>query len=368
MISISLCMIVKNEEAVIGRCLDSVQEIADEINIVDTGSVDKTKDIAARYTDRIFDFKWIDDFAAARNFSFQQATSDYILWLDADDVFTKKDQELLLDLKRTLDPDIDAVSMKYHLAFDEENNVTSSLRRYRLVKREKSFKWIGAVHEYLEVYGKLHHSDAAVSHLPLSHDADRNLRIYEKMASSGKDFSARDLFYYANELCDHGKMEQAIEYYLRFLQTKQGWVEDNIRACNKLADCYHSLGLKEKELSWVLHTLVYGPPRAETCCRLGYSFLEKNDFQSAVYWYEKAIENKGAENLAFQNRACATWLPHLQLAVCYDKLGQHHLAYQHNESALQYRPHDSRMLANKKYFEDILKMQTGSGGEHHGNQ
>lgn len=206
MISISLCMIVKNEEAVIGRCLDSVQKIADEINIVDTGSVDKTKDIAARYTDRIFDFKWIDDFAAARNFSFQQATSDYILWLDADDVFTKKDQELLLDLKRTLDPDIDAVSMKYHLAFDEENNVTSSLRRYRLVKREKSFKWIGAVHEYLEVYGKLHHSDAAVSHLPLSHDADRNLRIYEKMASSGKDFSPRDLFYYANELCDHGKI------------------------------------------------------------------------------------------------------------------------------------------------------------------
>lgn len=100
MISISLCMIVKNEEAVIGRCLDSVQEIADEINIVDTGSVDKTKDIAARYTDRIFDFKWIDDFAAARNFSFQQATSDYILWLDADDVFTKKDQEPVIGFKK----------------------------------------------------------------------------------------------------------------------------------------------------------------------------------------------------------------------------------------------------------------------------
>ncbi|MCY7871593.1 glycosyltransferase [Bacillus spizizenii] len=368
MISISLCMIVKNEEAVIGRCLDSIREIADEINIVDTGSVDQTKDIVSRYTDRIFDFEWIDDFAAARNFSFQQATADYILWLDADDVFTEKDQKLLLDLKRTLDPQIDAVSMKYHLAFDEENNVTSSLRRYRLVKREKCFKWIGAVHEYLEVYGNLHHSEAAVSHMPLSHDADRNLRIYENMASSGKDFSPRDLFYYANELCDHGKIEKAIEYYLRFLKTKQGWVEDNIRACNKLADCYHSLGLKEKELNWVLHTLIYGPPRAETCCRLGFSFLERNDFQSAVYWYEKAIENKGSESLAFQNRACATWLPHLQLAVCYDKLGQHQLAYQHNESALQYRPHDPKILANKKYFEDILQQQAGSGGEHHGNQ
>ncbi|MCY8334957.1 glycosyl transferase, partial [Bacillus spizizenii] len=52
----------------------------------------------------------------------------------------------------------------------------------------------------------------------------------------------------------------------------------------------------------------------------------------------------------------------------YDKLGQHQLAYQHNESALQYRPHDPKILANKKYFEDILQQQAGSGGEHHGNQ
>lgn len=72
MISISLCMIVKNEEAVIGRCLDSIRGIADEINIVDTGSVDQTKDIVSRYTDRIFDFEWIDDFAAARNFRFSR--------------------------------------------------------------------------------------------------------------------------------------------------------------------------------------------------------------------------------------------------------------------------------------------------------
>lgn len=87
MISISLCMIVRNEEEVIGRCLESVKDIVDEINIVDTGSTDNTKQVVAQYTDRIFDFKWIHHFAAARNFSFQQATKDYILWLDADDVF-----------------------------------------------------------------------------------------------------------------------------------------------------------------------------------------------------------------------------------------------------------------------------------------
>ncbi|PEE75267.1 glycosyl transferase [Priestia megaterium] len=354
MITISLCMIVKNEEAVIGRCLESVSKIVDEINIVDTGSTDRTKEIVAEYTERIFDFTWIEDFAAARNFAFQQATTDYILWLDADDIFLEQDQKAFLKLKNTLDSNIDAVSMNYNLAFDRENNVTSSLRRYRLAKREKDFKWIGAVHEYLEVYGNLYDSDVAVSHMPLSHDSERNLRIYENLASSGKEFSPRDLFYYANELVDHRKIEKAIEYYLRFLKTKQGWVEDNIRACNKLADCYNNLGLKEQELSWVLHTLSYGPPRPETCCRLGFSFLQKDEISTAIYWYEKALENKEEQGLAFQNHSCSTWLPHLQLTVCYDRLGQHQLAFQHNEKALKYRPQDPRMLSNKEYFERKL--------------
>lgn len=74
MITISLCMIVKNEERTLARCLDSVNGIADEIVIVDTGSSDRTTEVAARYTDRIYAFAWEDDFAAARNASFARAT------------------------------------------------------------------------------------------------------------------------------------------------------------------------------------------------------------------------------------------------------------------------------------------------------
>lgn len=69
MASISLCMIVRDEEAVLGRCLESVAPAVDEIIVVDTGSTDGTKAVAAAYTDRIFDFAWVDDFAAARNAS-----------------------------------------------------------------------------------------------------------------------------------------------------------------------------------------------------------------------------------------------------------------------------------------------------------
>ena len=71
-------MIVKNEEKHLARCLDTVRDLMDEIIIVDTGSADRTKEIAARYTDRIYDFAWIDDFSAARNFAFSMAGCDYI--------------------------------------------------------------------------------------------------------------------------------------------------------------------------------------------------------------------------------------------------------------------------------------------------
>ena len=74
---ISLCMIVRNEEAVLGRCLDSVADLVDEIILADTGSTDRTKAIAAEYAAKVYDFPWCDDFSAARNFAVSQAVGDY---------------------------------------------------------------------------------------------------------------------------------------------------------------------------------------------------------------------------------------------------------------------------------------------------
>ena len=260
MVSVSLCMIVKDEEETIGRCLDSVRHLVDEIVIVDTGSTDRTKDRVRQYTDRIYDFQWIDDFAAARNYSFQQATQDYIFWLDADDVLLKEDQEKFAKLKATLSPHIDAVTMDYHLAFDEHGNVTFRTKRHRLVRRERRFRWVGAVHEYLEVGGHIFHSDVAVTHLGTDRDPDRNLKIYEKRLARGETFSPRDLYYFANELSDHRQLERAVYYYEKFLDTKKGWLEDNIAACGKLADCYFQLGEPEKAFRALLRSLVLTGP------------------------------------------------------------------------------------------------------------
>ena len=104
MIRISACLIVKNEEAVLARCLDSICDLVDEIVIADTGSTDRTKEIAANYTDKIYDFAWVDDFAAARNFVFSKAEMDYIYSVDADEVLDDINRKRFLMLKKTLLP------------------------------------------------------------------------------------------------------------------------------------------------------------------------------------------------------------------------------------------------------------------------
>ena len=152
MIEISLCMIVKNEEKVLARCLDSIADLMDEIIIVDTGSTDATKEIAARYTDRIYDFEWVEDFSAARNFSFSKATRDYIYTADADEVLDEENRQRFRELKELLLPEIEIVQMKYcnqlsqgtAYNFDEEY-------RPKLYKRQREFVWIEPVHEMVRL-------------------------------------------------------------------------------------------------------------------------------------------------------------------------------------------------------------------------
>ena len=165
MITISLCMIVKNEEMVLSRSLESIKDIVDEIIIIDTGSTDKTKEIARQYTDKVYDFKWTQDFSQARNYSFSKATKDYQMWLDADDIITEENKEKILKLKESLNPNIDIVTFKYNTHFDKDNNPILTSTRGRLFKREKNYLWNDPIHEYIELRGNIYYAnDIFVSH------------------------------------------------------------------------------------------------------------------------------------------------------------------------------------------------------------
>ena len=183
MASVSLCMIVRNEEQVLGRCLSCVKDFADKIIIVDTGSTDKTKEIASLFTNQIYDFPWIDDFAAARNFAFQKGAGDYLFWLDADDVITKEEQKKLMKLKMRLDQEKpDVVMMKYAVGYDGSGSPSFFFYRERLLRRCERAVWKGRIHEVIEPFGKTVREDILIEHRKIgTGDPDRNLRIFEKM-------------------------------------------------------------------------------------------------------------------------------------------------------------------------------------------
>ncbi|MBN7772600.1 glycosyltransferase [Clostridium aminobutyricum] len=355
MITISLCMIVKNEEETLARCLNSVQEIVDEIIIVDTGSVDLTKKIASEFTDKIFDFQWIDDFSAARNESFSKAAKEYILWLDADDILLPEDIEKFKHLKQTLSSDVDVVMMQYNTVFDKQGRPTFSYKRERLVKRISHFLWKEPVHEYIQMNGKIINSDIAVTHAkPETRVSNRNIQIYEKQLENGKPLSIRGMYYYSKELKDHGRHEEAIKQFEQFLNTGNGWVEDNIVACQEMAKCYKALGDEKNALLSMFRSFYYDNPRAETCCQIAYFFKSKNEYDKAIFWFEQALNlKKPMDGWGFIQNDCWGYIPSIECAVCYDRLGNHELAEKFNNKAAEFKPDCPSVLSNKNYFESL---------------
>ena len=94
----SACLIVRNEERSLERTLASLADLVQEVIVVDTGSEDGTKEVAARQGARVADFQWVDDFAAARNESLRLATGEWIFWLDADEWLDEENRPKLREL------------------------------------------------------------------------------------------------------------------------------------------------------------------------------------------------------------------------------------------------------------------------------
>lgn len=365
MATISLCMIVKNESKTIARCLESVAGIPDEIVIVDTGSTDDTKEIAARFTPRVLDFEWIDDFAAARNFSFAGATMDYILWLDSDDVLLPADRAKLLELKAGIAPEIDAVSMVYNVSFDANNNLTSSSRRLRLVRRTRNFTWAGMVHEDLEPAGPytLLNSNIVVTHqkeISASGPSRRNLEIFERHIAQGAQLRPTDIFNYGRELQMHKEFDKAIDKYLQFLEYQDIKPELALITLNNLATSYYMVGKPDKEWECTLKSLEFDVPRPEFSCRFGERFLAQRKFTQAIFWYDLALKNPGADpqSWSVDSHPFSTWLPHKQLALCYYSLGDYARSLEHNQAARAYLPDDPEIATNIRFLESMLSRQT----------
>ena len=353
---LSLCMIVKNEEEHLEQCLLSIKEAADEIIILDTGSTDGTKKIAARYTPHVHDYVWQDDFAAARNASFALATRPFILWLDADDVIDPPEMEKLMKLKEALHEGVDAVMMPYHYAFSSDGKPSLVFERERIVRREAGFAFAGVVHEAMAVSGHIVHADIAIRHTGRHGEGSnrRNLSIYEAAIRAGRKLEARDQYYYARELQSAGRYALAVQAYDAFLGM-EGWRVNQEEAWRERGQCLMHLGEYAKARQSCFASLQDGEPRAETLCILGESFLKEGQLRAAAAWYRAALLCRMPEDRrSFVYPEAYGYVPLMQLCVILSQLGEEEEACRMNEQALLLRPGDGAALYNRAYFAQRL--------------
>ena len=354
--SLSLCMIVKDEEKTLPLILEKAHLYADEIVIVDTGSTDSTKEIAIKYTDKVFDFVWCDDFSKARNFSFDKASCEYVMWLDGDDLVFDDSINEIKEWKNT-EEKCDFLMCKYITKFDEKYNPIFEFYRERIIKNNKKYRWRNRVHEVIIPTGEIiKNNKIKIFHNKIKDYTKRNLNIYNDMIKKGEFFSPRDQYYYARELYFNGMIPEAIHQFSKFLVEDKGWVENKIDACLHLARCYQIQKDYSKTLTALFGSFVFGLPRGEVLYEIGNTFFLLKNVDFAIYWYGQALGKEDVcEGGCFCENLSTSLLPALQLCVCYCQKGQLEQAYKYHLIAKDFSPDDERVKYNELYFSKIFE-------------
>ncbi|MBR4695235.1 MAG: glycosyltransferase family 2 protein [Selenomonadaceae bacterium] len=156
-IKISACVITKNEEKNIQQWLDCVKEFSDEIIVVDTGSEDRTVELAKAGGAAVYHFDWCNDFSAAKNYALDQATGDWIVFLDADEYFgdsIKAKFRATLELIHGNQTILGIDSLLYNIDADHNNEIKSTANQKRIFRNMKQLRYQGRIHEYLAYSGK----------------------------------------------------------------------------------------------------------------------------------------------------------------------------------------------------------------------
>ena len=316
MATISLCMIVKNEEAVLTRCLDSIADLMDEIIIVDTGSTDRTKELAAKYTNKIYDFKWTSDFSAARNFSFSKATMEYIYTADADEILDDVNRERFLRLKSALLPELEIVQMKY-VTETEFDTVLNAQKEYRpkLFKRLRTFTWVDPIHETVRLNPVIFDSDIEILHRPQSLHSKRDFSIFIKAFEHDGQFSPKIRTMYAKELLKTGDKKDFMDAKPIFRMILENELSDDARkeASCVLARVYRLEDNKNEFFKLTMKDMLT-TPCAEICYELGTYFAAQRDYEEAVLWYY----NAAYETESILDVHTSGDLPLLGLTECYE--------------------------------------------------
>lgn len=292
---ISVAIIVKDEEEIIKRCLSSVSLFADEIVVVDTGSTDKTKELAVNFPKvSLFDSEHFDrnthysefSFSVAKNEAIKKCTGDIVCWWDADDVIDEIGAKKIRDLAEN---DNGNTMYDFHISYGN-----SLFYHCRMFPNGKGilFDEKHSCHEYLLTMGLPRRScpEVVINHRPVHKSVGsnkRNLAILEKDYYERGFKDQRTIFYLANAYREGNDFKHAVSFYDKYLEISE-WAEERLFARYYKAQCLNLLGDWEESRDELLRTIMEDDRYAEPYCLLGDIYAKKERKEEAVSWFMMA--------------------------------------------------------------------------------
>jgi len=364
---IALCMIVTDGRLEqLERCLESAAPHVDEIVVARTRKKwpAKQRRLFKRFGVKSFPYVWGDDFAAARQASFEAASSPWRMWLDDDDELHGGEhlRKVLAGLKvdRWMAPQV-GLQMPYYYGYDDVGNPTTILTRTRVVWWEAGWRWRGRIHEDLEPLGVVEmarQADVVVVHRPADDDhgdtsAERNYRILLlELEEEGENW--RTLGYLGHQAFALRRWEEAVHWYERYLRvapaTMQRWQAQHYQAvCLMRAERWADASAAE------FACLELAPQYKDPYFGLAEIAYQMGDAEEAVYWYEAGMRAEVPPSTGlFFNPLDYQFNNVLVGHLAYQAVGAFDKALGEVERGLQVRPHDGYLLGQRDKMRELM--------------
>jgi len=355
--TVTLAMIVKDEEETLGACLASVAGHVDEIVIVDTGSRDATKSIARRFTDRVLTYRWHDDAATARQFAFDQATSAWVCWLDADDVVAGAEE--LRGILGGLEPEVDAILWPYVCTRDAWGAPRQIEWFVRCIRTDGPYRWVYPVHELLVAARPTvtrWKPEIVVEHHPEQRSGGRDpARYLARIRAAAQDDDPRMLFILGHEEAGAGNRDEAIAAFGRLLMAEGGdpyWYQAEIW----IGKLHIGAQRHDAAIDAYLAALARDPSWPDAYFGLAEVYYYGRDWAKVVHWTDFGRKIPAPATIARFDplRYAHGWI--IQYTNALFHLGRVEEALAWTRTALGYDPDDVWHRENLRRFSGSVRM------------
>jgi glycosyltransferase involved in cell wall biosynthesis/Flp pilus assembly protein TadD len=329
---VSLCMIVKDEEANLPDCLASVADLVDEVIVVDTGSADATREVATRHGARVFDFPWVDSFAAARNESLRHATGDWVFWMDADDRLDDENRARLRNLFASLRDENAAYVMKCRCLPDPHTEATTEVDHLRLFRNRPDLRWEFRIHEQIlpavrAAGGDVRWSDVVILHTGYQDPALRGRKLQRDLRLLMLEQAERPdcpfaLFNLGSIYQEQGRLEEAIPLFRRSLELSKPDASIVRKLYALIAQCANQLRRHPEALAACQEGRDVYPDDVEILFQEGITLRSLGDLEGAARRWEAVLHLPRGDHFASLNVGIRGYLTRQNLAVTYRDLGR----------------------------------------------